>query len=205
MTLTLREPFVPAWFQTLIWITETLPKESVFTLFIYFFYYFFSLKHFLCLYLGPMHSFEGDQYITLPESQKLLPLISTLQTASLLVSSPLTDSSVCRGGWIGSFIYYEEKEITGHIAYVGGQKHPLHKAWYLAYSLSLWKSNAHSQIGKICAFWRNNPAQFQVLRAPGMAPLKLAHTGCMSLLCPIGLACPLSWSNWLHVQMLSLE
>lgn len=70
----------------------------IYFIYLFFFCYFFSLRHCLCLYLGPVHSFGGDQYVMLPGSQKLLPLISTLQTVSLLVPSPFTDSSLCRQG-----------------------------------------------------------------------------------------------------------
>lgn len=156
MTLTLREPFVPAWFQTLIWVTEMLPKGAVFTFF-FFFFYFYLLKHFLCLYSGPVHGFGGDQYITLPESQKLLPLISTVGTDwwGSIVSPHLhliLLQIVFHAGE-GELVSFStmKKKITGQIAYVGGQKHPQHKACFLACSPSLWKSDAHLQIGKICS------------------------------------------------------
>lgn len=105
----------------------------------------------------------------------------------------------------GLHLPLQRKKITGQIAYVGGQKHTLCKVWYLVCSLSLWKSNAHLQSGKIWFLWRSDPSEFQVPRAQGRVSLKPAHTE-VSLLCSVGLNCLWSWSNWLHVQMeLSLE
>lgn len=123
----------------------------------FFFFYFYSLKHFLCLYSGPLHGFGGDQYITLPESQKLLPLISTVGTDwwGSIVSPHLyliLLQIVFHAGE-GELVSFSttKKKITGQIAYVGGRKHPQHKACFLACSPSLWKSDAHLQIGKICS------------------------------------------------------
>lgn len=98
----------------------------------------------------------------------------------------------------------QRKTITGQIAYVEGQKHTLCKVWYLVCSLSLWKSNAHLRSGKVWFLWRSGLAEFWVLRVQGRVSLKPAHTE-VSLLCSMELNCLWSWSDWLHVQMLSLE
>lgn len=124
---------------------------------------------------------------------------------SLLVLNLLTCHSLSGGRWI-VFFFCDGEKITRWIVCMWEDKSsPYVKFWYLACSLSLWKSNTHLQTGEVCSLWRSDPSQFWVPRAQGMASLKPAHTGCMSLLCPIGLTCWWSWSDWLHVQLLRLE
>lgn len=152
-----REPFVPAWFQTLVWVTEMLPKRTVFT----FFFILLLITEALSLpifrpcawiWRRPVHnSVRKPKVVSF--CLYCWDRLMGKHCKSSLVLNPLTCHSLAGGRWIIFFFCCGEK-ITRQIVYMWeGKSSPYIKFWYLACSLSLWKSNTHLQTGKVCSLF----------------------------------------------------
>lgn len=159
----------------------------------FFFFYFFTLKCFLCLYSGPCAWIWRR---TIRKTARKSEVASTdlhcwdrLGECCKFVFVPNPCAGFSMQGKVNWLhLLLQRKKITGQIVCVGGQKHTPCKVWYPGSSLSLWKRNAHLPSGKICFLWRSDPAEFQVPRAQGRVSLKAAHTE-VSLLCSMVLNC----------------